>query len=145
MKHAGHAQRALILLGGLVSILIAAVPLASAQQPAAPARPSLIYQEATAESIAERFSKLAENKRNRVTDEGTEVRIDAPDENATYTFTRQGHAAHPSFTRRAAGQRDNKVFIETTGTTAADRAAFEKWFAVLLRQDDEIRARLRSK
>jgi hypothetical protein len=129
----------------LVLISLEFAPLASAQGPVAPAGSPLLYQQATAESIAERFSKVAENKRNRVSDEGTEVQIDAPDENATYTFTRQGHAAHPSFIRRAAGQRDNKVFIETTGTTAADRAAFEKWFAVLLRQDDEIRARLRSK
>ncbi|HEV7391233.1 MAG TPA: hypothetical protein VGO08_06285 [Burkholderiales bacterium] len=144
MAHTGQTHPALRLLGVFVSLLIAAVPLASAQQPA-PVRPPSLYQEGTAESIAERFSQLAENKRNRVTDEGPEVRIDAPDENATYTFTRQGHAAHPSLIRRAAGQRDNKVFIETTGITAADRTAFEKWFAVHLRQDDEIRARLRSK
>jgi hypothetical protein len=49
-----------------------------------------------------------------------------------YTFTRPGNAAHPSFARSVFGQRQGKVFIETTGATAGDRAAFEKWFAGFL-------------
>jgi hypothetical protein len=136
-----HAQ---LLFPTLVALLAAAL-LAHAQATVAPQRLRLLYKVATADSIAERLSSLGEDKKNRVTDEDTELRIDVPGENAIYTFTKPGHTAHPSVVRRGVGQRDNKVYIETTGVNAADRSTFENWFAVFLRQDDEIRARLHSK
>jgi hypothetical protein len=138
-----HAQ---LLFPTLVALLaVAAALLAHAQDTAAPQRLRLLYKAATADSIAERLSSLAEDKKNRVTDEDTELRIDVPGENAIYAFTKPGHPAHPSVVRRGVGQRDGKVYIETTGVTAAGRSTFENWFAVFLRQDDEIRARLHSK
>jgi hypothetical protein len=135
-----------VFLPTLLALLApAAALLAQAQDAALPHRLGLLYRVATADSIAERLSSLIEDKKNRITDEGTELRMDVPAENAIYTFTKPGHGAHPSVVRRGAGQRDGKVYIDTTGVTAADRSAFEKWFAVFLRQDDEIRARLRIK
>jgi hypothetical protein len=136
-----HAQLSFLTL---VTLLVLA-PLSNAQDTAAPHRLSLLYRVATADSIAERLSSLTQDKKNRISDEDTELRIDVPGENAIYTFAKPGHAAHPSFVRRGVGQRDGKVYIDTTGVTAADRGAFEKWFAVFLRQDDEIRARLQIK
>jgi hypothetical protein len=137
------SKRALAYAFATLLVPVPAVP--AAQTSAVAATPAMLYQEATADSIAERFTKLTEDKANRVTDEGAEVRIDVPAENATYSFTRAGHPAHPSLIRRAAGQRNGSVFIQTSGITAADRSAFEKWFAIVLRQDDEIRGRLRTK
>jgi hypothetical protein len=135
-----------LLLPILIALLaVAAAPLGHAQDMAAPQRLRLLYKVATADSIAERLSALTEDKRNRITDEGTELRIDVPGDNAIYAFTKPGHAAHPSFVRRGVGQRDGKVYIETTGVTAADGSTFENWFAVFLRQDDEIRARLQTR
>ena len=136
-----HAQ---LMLASLVGLL-AAPPLAQSQDTAAPQRLRLLYTLATADTIAERLSSLAEDKKNRITDEGTELRIDVPSDDAIYAFTKPGHAAHPSLVRRGVGQRNGKVYIETTGVTAADRNAFENWFAVFLRQDDEIRLRLQTK
>jgi hypothetical protein len=109
----------------LVTLLVLAA-LCNAQDTAAPHRLGLLYRIATPDSIAERLSSLTQDKKNRISDEDTELRIDAPGENAIYTFTKPGHAAHPSLVRRGVGQRDGKVYIETTGVTAADRSAFGK-------------------
>ena len=133
------------LVFAILVVLLAAAPLAQAQGTAAPQRLRLLYTVTTADTIAERFAALAKDTKNRIRDEGTELRIDVPSDDAIYTFTKPGHAAHPSLVRRGVGQRDGKVYIETTGVTAADRNAFENWFGVFLGQDDEIRARLQTK
>ena len=112
-----------------------------AQETKAPAAP-MQHKQDTAENIAALFAKLSQDKNNRVVESESETRIEAPRENAMYTFTRAGNAAHPSFARSVFGQRQGKVFIETTGATAGDRAAFEKWFAGFLRDDEKIRAKL---
>ena len=122
--------------------LAAAAPYIHAQALDTSAR--ALYRQTTPQDIEERFTRLREAKNSRVTEEDQEIRIDA-DGSAIYTFTKPGHPAHPSMVRRGVGQRDGKVYIETTGVTAAATAAFEAWFAVFLRQDEEIRGRLKAK
>ena len=145
--HPLPSQKMITRLAVLFFLFLAGLsssPLLRAAEDAAGSTRSL-YKESNAEAIAEQLTKLSQDKANRVADEGTEVRIDAARDNAMYSFTKAGHPAHPAMVRREFGQRGGKVFIDTTGTYAGNRAEFEKWFGVFLKQDDEIRARLQPK
>ena len=138
MKRFAHI---VVVTAAALTFTAASRDVVYAQETKAPATP-MLYKQDSAENIAALFAKLSQDKSNRVVESESETRIEAPRENAMYTFTRPGNAAHPSFARSVFGQRQGKVFIETTGATAGDRATFEKWFAGFLRDDEKIRAKL---
>ena len=49
------------------------------------------------------------------------------DQGATILMTRPGHPAHPAMVKHQAIEKDGKLFIETTSSSAGDPVALKKW------------------
>ena len=82
----------------------------------------------------------------RVADAGHMIVVDAPDERATYFFTKEGTAVHPGVVRRTFVMTNKGVSIRTDGKSfgfGRSQLAFKRWFDALRSQSAEIQTKLR--
>jgi hypothetical protein len=117
-------------LFAILAVAFAQVPARAADQP-------------TFESVW----KAVNAKPNiRAIDEPHDIRIEVPDEQAIYFFTKPGQPAYPSVLKRVVVQRGDGASIESDGHCFGDAAA-QAAFALLLEksraQDAEISDRMR--
>ena len=84
----------------------------------------------------------------RVIDEPHDVRIEVPDEQSIYFFTKPGQPEHPAVLKRSVVQRGSGTAIETEGHCFGGpdaQAAFARHLAQIKAKDEEIASQAQKK
>lgn len=107
--------------------------------------PALAADHPTFESVWEAVNA---KPNHRVIDEPRDVRVELPDEQTIYFFTKPGQPAHPGVIKRSVIVNGAKTAIETVGHSFGDAAAQTAFAALLAKfkaQDAEVNARMHEK